>query len=74
MLKQFGQQSVNRKKSKASKQECCRAPHFTFHAPRFTVLSAVLLTDQSLCKDTFGSSTHLVDDLTEKEQTYAAQD
>jgi hypothetical protein len=33
-----------------------------------------LLTDQSLCKDTFGSSTHLVDDLTGKEQTYAAQD
>lgn len=60
MLKQRAQQSVYSPE--------CHLSRLTFYG------SAALLTDQSLCKDTFGSSTHLVDDLTGKEQTYAAQD
>jgi hypothetical protein len=69
-LKQRAQQSVNRKNPRLRSKSPLQ-PRIS----RFTVYgSAALLTDRSLCKDRFGSSTHLVDDLTGKEQTYAAQD
>ena len=72
MLKQFAQQSVNRK-VQGFEARMLYSP--ALHLSRLTFYgSAALLTDQSLCKDTFGSSTHLVDDLTGKEQNDAAQD
>ena len=72
--KQFAHQSVNRKKSKASKRECGTTPHFTFHPSRFTVLSAALLLDQSMCKDTLSSPAHFEKDLPRKELHDAAKD
>ena len=74
MVKQFAQQSVNRKKSKVSKRECCIALHFTFHPSCFTVLSAALLLNRSMCKDTLSSPTHFGKDLPRKEPHDAAKD
>lgn len=40
----------------------------------FSDPACALLPNQSLCKDTFGSSTHFGDDPTRKEQNHAAKD